>query len=237
MSPSTHHLAWVSAIVPIGEPYRGRLSEHSDVEAWHAPVEFRPWEFSTETPKLSRKDTYGWKPQVQAAYPGLDRSVGEVELAQRLRSAGYTAYWVDNFGSAPAIWRPWTRRAKQLPRWLLEMDEKIRRHDLMKPYKTGGWPDVVAWDPTSNEALFVEYKGPGDKVKPSQDAWVRAAADLGVLPDTSYVVATWEPSSSTRLRLDWQKLGRHPLRGSIWGWGCLKETTHSLSYSPVTADY
>ncbi|MDP9479432.1 MAG: VRR-NUC domain-containing protein [Actinomycetota bacterium] len=181
------------------------MSEHSDAEAWHAPVEFEPLGVAPGDLKLTRKDTYGWKPQLRTEIPGLGRSVGEVELAHRLRSEGYEAYWVDNFGSAPAMWRPWTRRAKQLPAWLLDLDAKIREHDLMQLHKRGGWPDVVAWVPGSGEARFVEYKGPGDKVRASQDAWFRAALNLNVLPDKSYVVAKWDPSPVAVLRLAQQK--------------------------------
>jgi hypothetical protein len=203
LSTLNHQLAWVSAIAPVSEPYVDQLSKYSVAEAWHVAVNFEPLPpASVSAKKLTRKETYGWKPQLQSGHPHLSRSVGEVELAQRLRSAGYKAYWIDNFGGAPSVWRVWASGIRQLPTWMQELDRKVRQHRLMDSYGTGGLPDVVAWNPSGDEVHFIKYKGPKDKVGESQDAWFRSALDLNLLPKTSYIVAKWEASPLDMLPLE-----------------------------------
>jgi hypothetical protein len=176
---------WTSAIRPSGELYLAPLSPGSELEAWHAPVEFQRWEQPAGAPKLTREETYGGKAQII----GSDgtRSVGEVELVQRLRMAGYRAFWIDAFGSAPENWRKYIATRDQLPLHVAELFVKVKGSSRGKQ---GGSPDVVAWDVRTLHMYFVEYKGPKDKVRPGQDAWFRSALRNGVAP-TAYVVAKW----------------------------------------------
>ena len=58
----------------------------------------------------------------------------------------------------------------------------------------------------------MEYKGPSganpkkqDKVQPSQDAFYRAGRDLGLISDSNYVVAKWEPNATAVTLLLQQK--------------------------------
>lgn len=47
-------------------------------------------------------------------------------------------------------------------------------------------PDVVAWDPELGleSALFVECKGPNEKIKEAQEDWVTAAIEEGIPPSS-----------------------------------------------------
>lgn len=210
-------LEWTRTLSPTTEPGKLRLSEHSAVEAWHVEVRFRPWILPAGEPTPSREDTYGWKPQVEPEFTTPSRSIGEVELAQRMRAADYMAYWVDTWGSAPAIWRTWARRPNELPRLVADMDRTVRQHPLMLRWKKGGVPDVVAIEQETGALRFVEYKGPSaanprkqDSINEKQDSWFRAALDTGLLNPDNYVVAKWVPDHSSRTLLDEQVGWRKP---------------------------
>lgn len=208
-------------------PYRDRLSDHSLLDAWHIDLELQPW----EPPRgclLTRRDTYGWKPQVRPydgrLKGGVGRSVGEVEVVCRLRTAGFRkASWTDGFGGAPEYWSPWIRRPPALTKSLLQLDARVRAGiPELQRNPQGGWPDVVAYrDPDaisnirkavqSDDLLFVEYKGPSlakpnkrDAVSKVQTLWLTAAVEQGLIPLTSYVVVRWTPSPEARVKLDRQ---------------------------------
>lgn len=177
-------LDWVQVLQSVDEPILAPLSPTSDLHAWHISVEFDPWVQPAGSPALSRAETYGWKPQIIGS--DSSRSVGEVELAQRFRRAGYNAYWIDTFGSAPEPWKKFIAKRDQLPPYAAGMLTKVQS---AAGKKLGGAPDVIAWRNGESAVRFVEYKGPKDKIREGQDAWLRAALDQGLSP-TSYVVAT-----------------------------------------------
>ena len=230
--------AWAALLGAAGAPYLDRLSDHSDFRAWHVDVEFQPW-LPAAGATITRKETYGWKPQVVPTDPhlagGVGRSVGEVEVACRLRAAGFdAAVWTDAFGSAPAWWSRWIRCPPALPASVRRLDERVRSgHPSLLRDGTGGWPDVVAYRDVAavtdalraaadGALLFVEYKGPSlanprksDTISDTQDLWVRTAVNRGLVPLTSYVVARWRPSPAARSALDrqWASCER-PLRRS-----------------------
>lgn len=150
--------------------------------------------------KLSSYDTYKWKQQLASDHPTLYRSVGEVEIAFRLRRSGYKAYWVDSFGAAPPIWRgAWTCDVYDLPLWLQQRCSPMGRR---------GWPDVVVWKENTREVRFVEYKGLKDAINENQDIWFRAALESGAMDHKSYVVAEWEPDDAQKPALAEQKAWR-----------------------------
>ena len=217
MPHPTRSLDWSTLLSPLGSPRQEVLSKHSETLAWHVEVSFDPWTLPEGDSLPSREDTYGWKPQVTSEFETPSRSVGEVELVQRLRAADYSAFWIDTWGAAPPIWRNWARRPSELPRWATELDRGIRQHALMRDCKTGGLPDVIAVHPTSQEFLFVEYKGPSaanprklDEISSKQDAWYRTALGIGVLSASAYLVAKWIPNAPSASRLQAQKLWRKP---------------------------
>jgi hypothetical protein len=125
------------------------------------------------------------------------RSVGEVEIAWRLRRAGYKAYWVDLVGAAPPIWRgSWTCGLYELPVWLQQLCSRVGKR---------GWPDVVAWKEATKEVRFVEYKGLKDAINKNQDIWFRTALKSAAIDRNSYVVAGWNPDQAQMLMLAEQK--------------------------------
>lgn len=79
-------------------------------------------------------------------------------------------------------------------------------------FEGGGLPDVFVWSRNSDQWYGIEYKGPSgsnpkkqDKVQASQDAWYRAGQELGLISDSNYVVAKWEPTSEQVRLLQLQK--------------------------------
>lgn len=112
------------------------------------------------------------------------RSCNEVEVAKRLRRARNHAYWFSGYNPTviPEIWRPWVRSLQgEAPEWLVSLDLRIRK--LIRS-RSGGMPDVVAWNDAEpiRSALFVECKGPREKVAEAQEDWVWAARRVRVRP-------------------------------------------------------
>ena len=182
---------WLRTLEYVREPSLRPLAPGSDTLAWHADVRYRPWQQPEGEPPLSREETYGWKPQIVGS--DGSRCVGEIELVQRLRRAGFRAFWIDTFGSAPAPWQKFIAKRDELPPRIARLLADIRGSGRGKP---GGTPDVIAWNPRSEEPMFVEYKGPKDKIHPGQDEWLRSALSRG-LSIESYAVAKWDGSPAT----------------------------------------
>jgi len=157
----------------------------SDVLVWHAIVEFTRWIPSPGTPPVPWNVTYG---KTQIAREDGTWTVAEIELVRRLRDAGWPAGWVDTFGSAPPVWTEWLVKPNSLPLPLRASYEAITR----AAGSTGaGKPDIIAWQGESlADAVFVEYKGPSDRLRAGQDAWFRAALSNGVLRD-QFAVVKW----------------------------------------------
>jgi hypothetical protein len=155
------------------------------VLSWHVTVVFRRWRAPPSAPKPDWAETYG-KTQVESD-SGV-RSVAEIELTHRLREAGWQAGWVDTFGSAPRAWREWLIEPSTLPAPLRDGMKRIA--DRLATARAGR-PDLVAWrGRTLGEAVFVEYKGPRDRIRTGQDAWYCAALATGISRD-QFAVARW----------------------------------------------
>jgi hypothetical protein len=107
------------------------------------------------------------------------------EVAKLLRKIRQEAYWVCSFAPSkvPAIWRPWSIDPSDLPAWLKNLDRKIRASLVSK---TGGIPDVAAWDSDNplETLILVECKGPKEDIKEGQEVWVAAALEYGLSPET-----------------------------------------------------
>ena len=136
-------------------------------------------------PKLTWQETYGKTPIVGLAGP---QSCAEVELVVALRNAGWSAWWIDTFGQAPARWQEFITVPASLPEPVrsafLAIDEAVARNGSAK----GGRWDIVATNQA--ETLYLESKGAGDSIRPSQVAWLGAALTLGV-PATAFGIANY----------------------------------------------
>jgi hypothetical protein len=113
-----------------------------------------------------------------------ERSCNEVEVAKLLRNVRREAFWVCSYApnKVPDTWRPWSISPGDLPTWLKELDKRVRAHLVSK---TGGIPDVAAWNPDRplETVIFVECKGPKEDVKVDQEDWVAAALEHGLTPE------------------------------------------------------
>jgi hypothetical protein len=175
---------WLSILKPVGQCRLEPLMHGSDMLAWHATLAFRRWSLPPGASKLPWSVTYG---KTQIARNDGTRTIAEIELVRRLREAGWCAGWVDTFGSAPHVWNEWLVKPNSLPLPLRASYEAITR----AAGSTGGKPDIVAWQGESlADAVFVEYKGPSDRVRPGQDIWFRAALRNGMSRD-QFAVAKW----------------------------------------------
>jgi hypothetical protein len=98
-----------------------------------------------------------------------ERSCNEVEVAKLLRSVRREAFWVCSYapGKVPDIWRPWAIGPGDLPTQLKELDNRVRSHIVSR---TGGIPDIAAWNPDRplETVIFVECNGPMEDVKEDQ---------------------------------------------------------------------
>jgi hypothetical protein len=169
---------WLSVLEPVGQCLLKPLIPGNNVLAWHANLAFTRWSPPPGASKLSWSVTYG---KTQIACDDGTRTVAEIELVRRLREAGWRAGWVDTFGSAPHVWNEWLVKPNSLPLPLRASYEAITR---AAGSTGGGKPDIVAWQGESlADAVFVEYKGPSDRVRPGQDIWFRAALRNGMSRD------------------------------------------------------
>jgi VRR-NUC domain len=175
---------WLSILKPV-ECRLEPLMRGSDMLAWHATLAFTRWSLPQGASKLPWSVTYG---KTQIARDDGTWTVAEIELVRRLRDAGWRAGWVDTFGSAPHLWTEWLVKPNSLPLPMRASYEAITR---AAGSTGGGKPDIVAWQGESlADAVFVEYKGPNDKVLPGQDIWFRAALRNGMSRD-QFAVAKW----------------------------------------------
>lgn len=161
--------------------------------AWYTEVEFSLWSRPDGVPKSPWSVTYG---KTQIVGDDGECSVAEIELVRRMRDGGWTAGWVDTFGSAPAAWRKWIVDPGELPTALRRSYRAITNDTGTTG--TGGQPDVIAWrGETLADAVLIEYKGPSDKIRSGQDAWLAAALRGGMSPD-QFAVAKWVKKARTR---------------------------------------
>lgn len=177
------------------------MKHGSKVECWHAIVEFTLW-----TPIPHHKERYGktaikFNPSATMNYTQR-WIVAELVIAQRMRDAGWEAWWVDAFGRSPDNWVGWTwkLRDRPLPSPLrerydaitLEANEVCRKPSDKKQHRKGR-PDVVAWrggeSPRFTDTVFIEYKGPRDRFSCQQIEWFR----LGMKESSPdhFVIVNW----------------------------------------------
>lgn len=193
---------WLPALAPCTEPFLAPIRPGSDVVVWHIPVELRAWTVPAHC-ILAGRDTWNGKPLVISANPAVERSVGEVEIAERLRRnvPSGRAYWTAGGGNPPAQWKPWALRQALAHYWFDKLDAAIRRDVPLLTGNNRGVPDVIWWHAGPEDVCFVEYKGPRrttptqlDEISDFQEAWARSALKRGLLDRARYAVATWRPA-------------------------------------------
>lgn len=192
-------LPWVQALDPLRSPLLGPLSSHSALAVWHVDVQFKEWRIPPEhsarwaTPKVDASETWRKRPLVLGTASGLPYSCGEVELTARLRRAGFNAFWISEWSGFPHVpeWAPYCVKRSELKtraEAVWAADAALRKFAISLGTELGtggGHPDVVAWKDNIVDAAYLEYKGPGDSIKPKQNSW--AAAQLAkTFPRISY---------------------------------------------------
>jgi hypothetical protein len=183
---------WLSALRPI-EFRLQPLLRGSDLLAWHATLDFVRWCPPSGVSKPPWRETYG---KTLIAQEDGTWTVAEIELVRRLREAGWRAGWMDTFGTAPSQWSESIVKPTSLPLPLRELCEVISD---TSDGSDRGRPDIVAWQGQSvAEAVFVEYKGPNDRIRPGQVAWLRAALCAGMSRD-QFAVGKW-PSAAASVK-------------------------------------
>jgi hypothetical protein len=151
--------------------------------------------------RIDAAETWRKRPLVTGTDSGCIYSCGEVELAARFRAAGYEAFWISEWSAFPhwPAWEPFCVKRSELRDRLpqvWEHDHALRaRFPELALGKGGGHPDVVAWQPGTQDLYFVEYKGPGDSINAKQNAWASAFLRLGGIG--RYVAALGRIAPST----------------------------------------
>jgi hypothetical protein len=185
------NLPWIRALRPVGEPYRERLSSHSPLVVWHVNVAFEEWPIPNElasrwtNEEANASETWRKRPLAKGEDSGCIYSCGEVELAARLRTAGLEAFWISEWSGFPHVdcWSAYCVKRSELRERLSGVwayDQKLRvaseRAGVLLG-KSGGHPDVVAWEPGSDDCVYLEYKGPNDTIKAKQNGWAQAVLE------------------------------------------------------------
>jgi hypothetical protein len=119
-----------------------------------------------------------------------DLSCAEVEIVRRLRGAGWKTSWVSAFRCGERRWGTYRLASRTLPVQVRNLEVRVGVGD-------NGRPDVVAW--TGQRVLYLESKGPSDRLKPGQIAWMTAMLGSGrVTAHVAIVSWTFAPTSSPR---------------------------------------
>ena len=193
-APESHPPEWTQLLRPTIPPVMQPIITGSTAIACYLELRFDRWLPPPGKSAPSSSETYR-----KTLVVGEDGSwsVAEIELVKRMRAGGWSAGWVDTFGSAPRAWNAWIVDPGELPTALRRSYNAIT-NDTGRA-GGGGQPDVIAWrGDTLQNCVLIEYKGPNDRVRPGQDVWLRAALRAGLSPD-QFVVARWpKPSKQHR---------------------------------------
>lgn len=155
-------------------------------------IPFKPWDGEFLDRKIHWNENFGKGTGQVYSLDGSDplRSCCEVEVAKMFRKEGLKSYWISSYDTKPVpkIWRPYALTPKEMPEWLLALDQKIRHAGGLK--NRGGIFDVVAWqdDNPRETALFIECKKPGEPIGENQEDWIQSALLLGLNPRNFGVV-------------------------------------------------
>lgn len=212
----TAESSWMRLLRPTAPPTQVMPSGVATVPIWQIDVAMTPVNVAPGR-TLSASQTWNGKALVhltdRRGAPTARETVAEVELVQRLRHAGFDAYW----SGGAKRWEEHTLRTSISRRsQVLEFDEDIRpTHPLLRGGK-GGWPDVFAWDPEGHLICF-EYKGPSpsrprvqDTIYDHQVAWIEAALSHGLLHRDRCAVVRWIASDADAVLLTRQAQCKEP---------------------------
>lgn len=200
---------WIDALSPALSPRLESVRPGSDLVSWHVQILLDAW----ETPAgciLEGSDNWNGKALVKPGNPSIDRSVGEVEIAERIRIAFpvATVYWTAGKGNPPRLWRPWALRSDLRGPWFTSLESKVRHEVELIAHNDKGTPDVLWWEQGGSTMRAVEYKGPSpsdprkmDTFSVWQEAWLRSAFTRGLLDQDRFAIAYWLPSASDQRRL------------------------------------
>jgi len=150
---------------------------------------------ATDTLDLGRW-TYDIKPQLELDGEAL---VAELLIARLITRAGWEAAWVDSFAGERVRT---TMPPEHVP---LEVPEPVRTRLASvreRRGRDGGRWDVLAF--RRADVVFIESKGPGDRINANQREWFVAARDEGFSPEC-FCIVDWEfsnPEVAERVRLE-----------------------------------
>lgn len=194
-------IPWVQALEPTADPFIAPLMPGLPLQVWHIPVQFVQWEAPAQLASRWASDKKTWvaetwqkAPLVRGVHSGCEYSCGEVELAARLRTSDYEAAWVSEWSGFPHVmcWREICIKRSELKNRradLWQADQALRSSAAAMDIdlgERGGHPDVgVAL--SNAPPVYIEYKGPGDKIKPKQYDWARAL--IAASTDLRYIAA------------------------------------------------
>ncbi len=174
---------WLEALAPDAPVSSHPLSNGNAIPV--VRMEFIPW----SGPPLGMAEDCN-KRGGRVTGKADDLSCAEVEIVRRLRRAGWDAYWVSAFRCGERRWGAYRLAPNTLPAQVRDLEARVGVGD-------NGRPDVVAW--TGQRVLYLESKGPGDRLKPGQIAWMTAM--LGPGRGTAHVAIvswTFAPTTSPR---------------------------------------
>src|SRR5687768_761205 len=98
---------WLAALQPVRDPKLQPVRPGSTLHAWHVAIALQAWQVPTGR-VLSGSDNWNGKALVVPLSKSIERSVGEVEVVERILAAypDASAYWTAGSGNPPEIWRP-----------------------------------------------------------------------------------------------------------------------------------
>ena len=186
---SLKNLAWLKPLNIIWNIEWQNIAPKSNFKVLHASVRFQEFPISDalrarwKDEDTNARETWRKRPLLISEDSNCTYSCGEVELAIRFNKAGFRAKWVSEWSGFPYVpmWEKYfTKRSDLKTREpdIFQFDFNLRNFSLNRGVdlgRSGGHPDVAVLDPNLGWC-FIEYKGPGDTIKPKQIHWAEALA-------------------------------------------------------------
>lgn len=118
---------WLEALEPRRQ-WLAPLKAGTHLEVWHAEIELEAWRLPAGC-ALSGSDNWNGEALVLPRHPNLERSIGEIEVVERLRAAfpADDVYWTAGSGNPPRNWQSWALRSPLRGPWFLSMEATVRR--------------------------------------------------------------------------------------------------------------
>lgn len=170
----------------LGPPHRGTFG---DLRVWVAETSFPAWPVTE-----ARDHSLNCQKGRNLVNHRGEMSCAEIEIVRRFRDTSvWRAGWLATCGQRNPVWRRFMYTPTAPKRSVLDVPIEVLPPDLAALVLRGGrsgWPDVISWDESRAQVVFIEAKGPGDDGT-SQVPWIAQMRRARRLRFNQFVLVEW----------------------------------------------